>query len=163
MTPAAVGLGVALALALLVWLVARTVLKMRRDRRQAEARRLVAMRGEAGEGGVDPRAAAVIRDAERVLGRAREEARKIVEEAEAHASEIAAAAERTSEAQYAAARTDAERSLRRQQELAQRMRDELAAMIRGLLEEVERGLGTPLSNGHAVDPVPRDRAASGDE
>lgn len=159
MIPAAVGLGVALALALLVWLVARTVLKMRRKREQADARRLAAMRGQAGEGGLDPRAAAVIRDAERVLGRAREEARNIVEEAEAHASEIVAAAERTSEARFAAARTDAERSLRRQQE----MRDDLAAMIRGLLEEVERGVGTPLSNGHAVDPVPRDRAASGDE
>ena len=93
--PAVVGLGVALAVVVLAWIGTAVVMKMRRERRRAaEARRTAAMSGPAAEGGLDPRAAAVIRDAERVLTLAREEARKIVEEAEARASEIIVAAER---------------------------------------------------------------------
>ena len=105
----------------------------------------------------------MIRDAERVLTLAREEARKIVEEAEARASESIAAAERRGEALFVAARTDAERSVLRQQEVADRMRRDLVDMIRGLLEEVEGSLGTPLSNGHQIESGPRDQAAQAGE
>ena len=154
--PAVVGLGVALAVVVLAWIGTAVVMKMRRERRRAaEARRTAAMSGPAGEGGLDPRAAAVIRDAERVLTLAREEARKIVEEAEARASEIVAAAERRGDALL----TDAERSVLRQQEIAKGMRRDLVDLVRGLLEDVEGSLGKPLSNGHAIEPAPRDQAA----
>ena len=79
--PALVGLGAALVLIALVWSMALLVVRLRRSKRRrfaaerrAEQRRLTSELGEER----DPRATAVIRDAERALADARREADAIV-------------------------------------------------------------------------------------
>jgi colicin import membrane protein len=181
--PVLVGIGVALVAAIVVGLVVAT------RRARASSVRKPAPPIAAGAPGPDPRAVAVIRDAERALTEARRRAAAIVEEAEAKAAQIAADAEAAREEVLAEARQEAgreaaeirqdakltarsileeaedkarevaaaaeierartERALVHEHEQAAGVRRELTEMVRNLLDEVERGLETTDTNGHA--------------
>ena len=149
MSPVAVGIGVALVAAVVIWLIA------------------CIQRRPPGE------------EAQRILEEARSEAKTIVAEAQAKAAEIGAqsadsavlkAAQMTRDAERAAGdmikqaeekswdlvaagelqRTLARHEAIRVQELADGVRSELAEMVSSLLAEVEGTSGAWSANGHAV-------------
>ena len=99
MIPVIGGAGVAIVVVVVVWLIARLVVRLRRAHEQrVEARRLDKMRRSTGgrrEAGPEsgPGNAAVTWDSERVISEARREATAIVIEAEERAAEIGASAE----------------------------------------------------------------------
>jgi cell division septum initiation protein DivIVA len=170
MIPTLAGIAAALALAAVIWFAAPTRLGFRRARGlRREARRLTD-----GQQPVDHefgdvqnlREAAVIRDAERALVQARQEARAIVAEAEARAAQVHSAAERDGRAIIAAARdqadelvelaelkvTDAEQRAAHEREAADRTRRVLTQMLRDLLAEVTSPPAAGAANVYTLDP-----------
>ena len=128
--PDLAGLGLAVAAVALVWGIALLVVRFRRDhRRRVAARRRVELRRVNSQPEVepDPRATAVIRDAERALAEARREADAIVAAAEARADQIAADAEDARQALLAGALGEAVETRR-----------ELSTLLHDLLAEVRR-------------------------
>jgi F0F1-type ATP synthase membrane subunit b/b' len=128
--PALVGLGIAVAAVALVWGIALLLVRFRREhRRRVAARRRVELRrlNSQSEDEPDPRATAVIRDAERALAEARREAEAIVAAAETRADQIAAEAEDAREALLARALGEAVETRR-----------ELSTLLHDLLAEVRR-------------------------
>jgi len=130
MMPALVGLGAALVVIAHVWSTAILVVRLRRSKRRrvaaerrAEQRRLTSEPGEER----DPRATAVIRDAERALADARREADAIVAAAETRAAEIEADAERARRAVLARASSEADETRR-----------DLTTLLHDLLADVRR-------------------------
>jgi len=113
--PVVAGIGATIALVVLVWVAgpARLGLRRARDLRRA-SRKLDQTRRPADQRPVEPRRdereAAVLRDAERALERAREEARAMLADAEAKAQAIVAKAGDTRAVDLAAVRAEASRS-----------------------------------------------------
>jgi FtsZ-interacting cell division protein ZipA len=127
---ALVGLGIAVAAVALVWGIALLFVRLWRERRRrVAARRRVELRrlNSQPEDAPDPRATAVIRDAERALAEARREAEAIVAAAEARADQIAADAEDARQALLASALGEAVETRR-----------ELSTLLHDLLAEVRR-------------------------
>jgi cell division septum initiation protein DivIVA len=173
--PVVMGVAAALAVVVIVGLFASG-----RGSRRTSGRKSVQPPGAGGAhvapAGPDPRAAAVIRDAERALAEARRRADAIVQEAEAKSAEIAADAEAAREAVLAEARRSAhavvkqaenearelvasaelrcaraEEAMLRDYELAAERRQELSRLVRGLLDEVEARLGSANASSHVPD------------
>ena len=135
MIPAIAGIGAALAVVALVFLVApvRGRLRLARGRRK-EVRKLGHARrpaaGSPGEQEPDLREAAAVRDAERALEQARREAHSIVSAAKEQAAGIVAAAEDASEARIAAARETAGRA-------AEEISEDAKRSARGIIREAQ--------------------------
>jgi hypothetical protein len=170
MIPTLAGIGAALALAAVIWISAPARLGLRRARGlRREARRLTDGPQPIGhESGNDqnPREAAVIRDAERALAQARQEARAILAETEATAAEVHSAAERDGRAIIAEARekahelielaelkvADAEQRAAHEREAADRTRHVLTQLLRDLLAEVKSPPAEGAANVYTLDP-----------
>ena len=131
MTPVIVGVGVALVAVIVVWLVASVHRGPRMFARRSAKGARAAVRPTSTP---DERAAGVIRDAERALAQARDEARGIVADAELKATEIASEAELARSAMLAGAREAAGRA-------AGEIRNDAKRTARAIIQEAERKAG----------------------
>jgi hypothetical protein len=168
-TPTVVGIGVALAGAVVVWLVA-CIPRLHPvigdvDRTPAEAE----SEAEAIVAAAEAKAAQIVAAAETVFGEARETAgraaaeirtdakrtaRRIIKEAEARGLELVETAETQ--------RVQAERAAVRAQEFADRSLGEFAELVQALLVRVDREFVTSATNGRAPverEGVPRSKTA----
>jgi cell division septum initiation protein DivIVA len=170
MIPIAAGVGAFLALAVFAWVVAPTRLGFRNARNQRRNARKLKQAGSAPDQGPNharpttsernEREAAVIRDAERALAQARQEAQEIVAEAKAKAAEVHSAASRTARAAIRDAEqkagklveaaelhvADAKLLAAREREAAEQTRRELESLLRDLLAHAEGSPAAPPTN-----------------
>jgi hypothetical protein len=148
-SPVAVGIGVALVAAVVIWLMACV---QRRPPGEEAQRLLDEARSEAeatvaaAKAKAAEIAAAATESAERRAGQTTEDARlaadDIIKKAEEKSWDLVAAGELQ--------RTLARREAIRVQNLADGVRSELRELVSGLLAEVERTSGGRSTNGHAV-------------
>jgi len=154
-TPVLVGVGAALACTALVWLIASMVRSPRRS-----SRRVVRTVRVPAASTFDARQSSVIRDAERALTAAQEEAKAIVAAAEARAAEVQAeAAEAARSLVRAAEEMNRElvsagaHELVSRQQAAERIRRELEGVIRGLIARVDDEAGDSAAGGRTSPDV----------
>jgi cell division septum initiation protein DivIVA len=187
--PVAVGIGAALVILLVGWLIVSGVRGFWRAHSQrAEKRRLARMRRSERKHPSEVEQAVLVRKAQQNLVEARREASTIVKEAEQKASEIVATAASTRQALLGGAQESAGRAAaeikkdakrtasaivkeaeqkaseivaaaERERKLAEEKRSELSALLLGLLAEIQGATGARATNVHALHEAQETRSS----